>query len=339
MESTTARISLAVPAAHWPGVASAVVVAAVASTVGWRAPVVGAPVIAIALGTAVGIAAGRRRRAALARGVHHAATWPLQAAVALTGWQLSLGRIAATGGRSLPVMLGTLGACLLVAALVGRRLGVPADLRTLIGVGTAICGASAIAAVSPVIRARSAAISYAVTTIFVFNVVAVLVFPVLGHALGMSQHAFGLFAGTAVNDTSSVVAAATSYGHVAASDAVIVKLTRVLMIIPVTLTLAVVTARRDGVGGVRPHPLRLVPWFLVTFLGLATLNSVWSVPDVAHRVAQDSAGFLIATALAAIGLGTDVAGIRRAGTKPLLMGAVLWLTVTTTSLALQGTLV
>ena len=110
-------------------------------------------------------------------------------------------------------MLGTLAVCLGAALVYGRLLGIVGDLRTLIGVGTGICGASAIAAVTPVIEATSTDVAYAVSTIFLFNIAAVLIFPILGHALGMSQHSFGLFAGTAVNDTSSVVATAATYGN------------------------------------------------------------------------------------------------------------------------------
>src|SRR5262249_23326221 len=153
----------------------------------------------------------------------------------------------------------------------GRAMRIDTDLRTLIGVGTAICGASAIAAVSPTIRAKSPAVAYAISTIFLFNIAAVLTFPPLGHLLGLSQHAFGLFAGTAVNDTSSVVAAASSYGSQAASYAVVVKLTRSLMIIPICLALAAMTSHREQ-GAQRMtvgRTVRLIPWFLVGFLLVA----------------------------------------------------------------------
>lgn len=333
MRTANRAVPSTVMATRWPGVVLAAVVAGAASAIGVAAPTIGAPVIAIVLGALLGAVIGRRRRS-FEPGLRLSSAWPLQCAVALTGWQLSLGRVVATGAGSFPIMLGTLAACFVATAVLGRWLGVPTDLRTLIGVGTGICGASAIAAVSPVIRARASVISYAVTTIFVFNVAAVLVFPPLGHALGMSQHAFGLFAGTAVNDTSSVVATATTYGSTAVSDAVVVKLTRVLMIIPVTIVLAAVTARR-GRGDTRPSPLRLVPWFLIAFLVLAAVNSFWAAPASAHHAVRMASGFLIAMALAAIGLSTDLSGIRRAGVKPLILGAALWFTVAATSLALQ----
>ena len=166
----------------------------------------------------------------------------------ILGSQLSLAQIAKVGLESLPVMLGTLVVCLAAAWLIGRWLGITGDLRTLIGVGTGICGASAIAAVTPVIGAVSIDVAYAISAIFLFNIAAVLAFPLLGHLLGLSQHAFGLFAGTAVNDMSSVVATATTYGAAATNFAVVVKLVRILMIIPITLALASGPGRRRRSG-------------------------------------------------------------------------------------------
>ena len=288
----------------------------------------------------------------LAPGLKFASSRLLQVSVVLLGSSLSVGEAARVGLSSLPVMLGTLVACLGAAWLYGRLLGVDGGLRTLIGVGTGICGASAIAAASPVIEAASADIAYAVSTIFVFNIAAVLAFPVVGHALGMSQHSFGLFAGTAVNDTSSVVATATTYGSQAANQAVVVKLVRTLMIIPVCAGLAWLTAREkraageaaSAVGGSdgrcsRLSPRRaltLIPWFLVGFLVMATANSAGLIPAGAHGGVSQVATFLVAVALSAIGLSTDVAALRRAGAKPLLLGAMLWITVAATSLALQA---
>ena len=322
-----------------PGLAVAVGIAVVATAAGELAPLVGAPVIGIVLGVLVALAVrGRARRAP---GVGVAKGLVLQSAVVVLGTQLSLGQVAHVGVGSLPVMLGTLAVCLTAAWVLGRRLGVGADLRTLIGVGTAICGASAIAAVSPVIRAKSDRIAYAVSTIFVFNVAAVLVFPPLGHALGLSQHEFGLFAGTAVNDMSSVVAAASTYGTSAGDYAVVVKLTRTLMIIPICLALAALArrraARRAGAAQTAApvSPLRLVPWFLVGFLLAAAANSAGLVPGSAHSALSHVSLFLITVALAGIGLSTDAADLRRSGARPLVLGLLLWITVTTTSLVLQ----
>lgn len=318
------------------------------ATVGGEfAPIVGAPVIGIIIGVVWRLTIGLGVR--LDPGVAKAKGFGLQCAVVVLGSQLSLTEVVKVGYGSLPVMLGTLIICLGVAYLVGRKVGIGSDLRTLIGVGTAICGASAIAAVSPVIKAKSNQIAYAVSTIFLYNIAAVLAFPPLGHALGLSQTEFGLFAGTAVNDTSSVVAAASAYGHAAADHAVVVKLVRTLMIIPICLALAALVRRRpaEGASTGEPgrrgasteergvNPFKLVPWFLIGFLLVAAANSVKLIPAGSHVALSHGSLFLITTALAAIGLSTNVAELRRTGMKPLLLGLILWITVTVSSLLLQ----
>ena len=332
--TVVARLLLAVP-----GLTLAVLLGVVATVAGSAWPVLGAPVLAVIAGVLLSpLVVGRR--AVLEAGVGLARGRLLQAAVVLLGAPLSLQQVAHVGLSSLPVMLGTLTFCLLLAWLVGRAMHIGSDLRTLIGVGTAICGASAIAAVTPTIRARNPDTTYAISTIFLLNVVAVLVFPPIGHALGLSQEAFGLFAGTAVNDTSSVVAAAASYGSAAADHAVVVKLVRTLMIIPVVMGLSVLVRRRDRAAGDRPpggvarRPLALVPWFLVGFVVVVTANSAGLVPEGSQGLIRRAAVFLIATALAAIGLSTDVQALRRTGPRPLLLGLVLWLGVTSSSLLL-----
>lgn len=320
------------------GLTVATAVAVVASVIGHALPLLGGPVAGILLGVAIsGVA---RRQAVLGPGIEFAGRTLLQVAVVLLGAQLSLGQVAQVGVSSLPVMLGTLTACLTAAYLLGRWLGIERDLVTLIGVGTAICGASAIAATSPVIRARSATVAYAVSTIFCFNIAAVLLFPPLGHLLHLSQDAFGVFAGTAVNDTSSVVAAATTYGKEASDHAVVVKLVRTLMIIPITLGLGVLVTRRR-LGEPRQAPLRraisLVPWFLIGFVLLAAANSVGLLPSAVLEPSRATATFLITVALTAIGMGTDVSALRRAGARPLMLGGLLWIVVAGCSLLLQAT--
>jgi uncharacterized integral membrane protein (TIGR00698 family) len=334
-----------------PGLALATGIAVVATVIGRFLPVVGAPVSGVVLGAVIGLV--RRPSDALKPGITTASKFVLQSAVVLLGAQLSLLEVARVGVASLPVMLGTLVICLLAAWVVGRALGVVGNLRTLIGVGTGICGASAIAAVTPVIGAMSVEVAYAVSTIFLFNVAAVIVFPVVGHALGMSQHAFGLFAGTAVNDTSSVVAAASTYGTQAANFAVVVKLVRTLMIIPIVLGLAWLVGRREqaaaavaaSAAGVESTPavrwtprrvFRLVPWFLIGFVVAAAVNSTGVLPGPVHPAIATVAAFLITVALSAIGLSTDVAGFRRAGFRPLVLGLVLWVVVSLSSLGLMA---
>ena len=316
-----------------PGLGLAVGVAVAATILGRLAPVVGGPVTAIVLGVA--LAGWVAPRAALRPGITAASTTILQISVVLLGSQLSLRQIVRVGADSLPVMVGTLVAALGAAYWLGRWLGVTGKLRTLIGVGTGICGASAIAAVAPVIGAASAEVAYAVSTIFAFNVAAVVIFPTVGHLLGLSQHAFGLFAGTAVNDMSSVVATATTYGPAAASYAVVVKLTRTLFIVPISLALAVLTARRERRDRARVRVGLLVPRFLIGFLIVAAANTLGLIPVAVHPALSQVSVFLITVALAAVGLSTDVAGLRRAGHRPLVLGGALWIVVSFTSLGLQ----
>ncbi|WP_112467107.1 YeiH family protein [Streptomyces triticisoli] len=322
-----------------PGLALAVGIAVVATALGRLAPVVGGPVAGVVLGVLVAVVV--RPGARLRPGIAFAGRGVLQAAVVVLGAQLSLGQVLRVGVGSLPVMIVTLAACLAAAYWIGRRLGIVGDLRTLIGVGTGVCGASAIAAVTPVIGAAEASVAYAVSTIFVFNIAAVLTFPALGHLLDMSQHSFGLFVGTAVNDMSSVVAAAGTYGGAAVDHAVVVKLARTLLIIPICLGLAALARRRAqtaaGPDG-SPDPIRvgrLIPWFLVGFLVLAAANSAGLVPSAAHAPLSTLAAFLITVALSAIGLSTEPARLRRTGPAPLILGGCLWLVVSATSLAAQ----
>jgi uncharacterized integral membrane protein (TIGR00698 family) len=288
--------------ARLPGLGLTAALTAGASLLGGLAPLVGAPVFGLLLGIVARLVhrPGERLRPGLAT----ASGFLLQLAVVLLGAQLSLHQIIRVGLGSLPVMLGTLVVCLVVclalAALLGRWLRISRTVTTLIGVGTGICGASAIAAITPLIAADSLAVAYAISTIFLFNIAAVLTFPALGHLLGMSQQAFGLFAGTAVNDTSSVVAAATSYGNVATQHAIVVKLTRTRTrtLIPISLGLAGWHGRTSSpetdpsrdttsqavtdTGDTRRKPAqqlrRFLPWFLVGFLLMAGFNSAGLLP-------------------------------------------------------------
>jgi uncharacterized integral membrane protein (TIGR00698 family) len=338
--ATTAGRDLEPIARHsrGPGLALAVAVAGVATVLGRLAPVVGAPVFGILLGVAAAVVARRAvapRAGSLDAGAALAAGPVLQLSIVVLGTGLSLTQVAHTGLGSLPVMLGTLTVALGGAWLVGRMLRLNRDTRTLIGVGTGVCGASAIAAATAVIGAAEADVAYAIATIFTFNIAAVMIFPVLGHALGLSQHAFGLWSGTAINDTSSVVAASTSYGAAAGNYGVVVKLTRSLMIIPICVTLGVLAAR-GRTGARRKLPWRRVfPLFLIGFVAASALDTVGAIPASWHPRLTDTGTFLITVALAGIGLTTRLDRLRAAGVRPLLLGGVLWAAVGTTSLLLQ----
>lgn len=331
------RVQLAAPHLFRlaPGLGLALAAGVIGTVLGDRVPVIGGPVIALVLGVLAG-AVFHRKSNALTPGLAFSSTRLMQTAVVLLGAQISLGEVARVGLDSVPVMLVTLTACLGVAAVGGRLLKIDPELSTLIGVGTGICGASAIAAVSSVTQPKANSVAYAISTIFLFNVVAVLVFPPLGHLLNMSQSQFGLFAGTAVNDTSSVVAASAAYGHLAANHAVVVKLTRTLMIVPIAGLLA---ARSGNVEEGRVRRLaRLVPWFLIGFVVTATLHSGGLIGPALSATLGQAAALLTATALGAVGVLSDVGALRATGARPLLLGTILWLTVTATSLLAQAAL-
>jgi uncharacterized integral membrane protein (TIGR00698 family) len=328
------------PTALMPGLAPVVGLTAAATVLGHLVPVVGAPVFAVLGG--IGIALLRPPTERERPGLSFAAKTVLKASIVVLGTGLSFHEVLTIGGSSLPVLLGTLAVALLGAVVFGRALGVARDLRTLIGVGTGICGASAIAATDAVISASDADVSYAIATIFTFNVAAVLAFPTIGHALGLSPHGFGLWAGTAVNDLSSVVASSTIFGHGAATYAVVVKLTRTLMIIPIALGLSawrtheLRRSARTGEPAVPRRLRRVVPVFVGWFLVAVALNTIGVVPTSWHQALSAIAGAMITMALGAIGLSTRPRDIRHAGFRPLALGAILWVLVAATSLALQA---
>lgn len=316
-----------------PGVGIAALIALIAIGGAHVIPLVGAPVLALAVGIVV--ATIRRPPARCAPGLKWTGRYVLQTAIVVLGATLHIGNVLRVGIGTLPVMLGTLAVALSVAFLVGRALGIDGRLRTLIGVGTGICGASAIGAVSGVIAASEAEIAYAISTIFLFNLAAVVIFPPIGHALGMSQHGFGLWAGTAVNDTSSVVATAYSYGHQAGVYAVIVKLTRTTLILPIVAVLAI-RARSQVRTSQGPHWARTIPWFLLWFAAAAIINSLGWIPTSWSQGIANVAIGLITVALAAIGLSTRLGEMRRVGYRPLLLGTTTWAAVAVTGLVLQS---
>jgi uncharacterized integral membrane protein (TIGR00698 family) len=305
----------------------------VASVCAQFVPLVGAPVFALLLG--VGIRAVTAFPERYHPGFAFAGRTVLQVAIVVSGFGLSLAVVVRTGLGTLPVTLGTIAVALIAAPIVGRMLGLQSPLRTLIGVGTAICGASAIAAVSSVLEPDEADIALAIATVFFYNVVAVLVFPPIGHALGLSQEAFGLWAGTAINDTSSVVAAGYIYGRDAGDHATIVKLTRATLILPIVAVIAFRHARVTRAAGAHVPWRRIVPWFILWFLVAALVNSTGVVPPGWHDGIARTAIFLISVALAGIGVQTQLPRVLRAGPRPLALGFVLWIAVALSSLAIQ----
>jgi uncharacterized integral membrane protein (TIGR00698 family) len=328
--SSTARTI----ATKLPGLVLCALIAILATYLARFAPILGAPVIAILLGVVV--RSFTPLPIAFAPGIAYGARTVLQAAIIVSGFGISLAAIWRTGLGTLPVTLGTIAIALGLAPFVGRLLRLDVKLRELVSIGTAICGASAIAAISSVIDPTESEVSLAIATIFFYNVVAVLTFPLLGHAMGLTQAQFGVWAGTAINDTSSVVAAGFAYGHEAGTHATIVKLTRATLILPIVGAVGLMTARkRAGAGHGVPWG-KIVPWFILWFLGAALVDSVGLIPGTWHGLIADASTFLISVALAAIGLQTALAKLFSAGLRPLTLGFILWVAVAVSSLVLQN---
>ncbi|WP_269900260.1 YeiH family protein [Paenalcaligenes faecalis] len=317
----------------WQGIVLAAGLAVVATVLGNWLPTVGGPVFAILLGLMIRNTMGMMP--VFQPGLVFSSKKVLQWSIIALGFGLSLNQVVQTGLESLWVTLITMAAAFIVAAVLGRMLGVPDKLRTLIGAGTAICGGSAIAAVAPIIKPEEHETAFAISTIFLFNVVAVLVFPFFGHFLNMSDVGFGLWAGTAINDTSSVVAAAYSYSTEAGDYATVVKLTRATFIIPICLFYVFLEVRRQKKEGTGFSITRLIPWFIVWFVVASAVRSTGLLPAELLSVLQFLAKFLMVLALAAIGLSSNMRVMAKAGWQPVVLGLGVWVAVTLTSLAVQ----
>lgn len=314
--------------------------------------VVGAPVIAILTGMILALII--KDQAPFKPGVSFTSKKILQTAVVLLGFGLNLATIGKVGATSLPVIISTIATSLIVAWLMHKLLRVPSKISTLVGVGSSICGGSAIAATAPVIGADDEEIAQSISVIFLFNVIAALIFPTLGGALGLSNEGFGLFAGTAVNDTSSVTAAASTWDTLHGTNgavleyATIVKLTRTLAIIPITLVLAFMRMRRERKAGLESGAgvsLKSVfPMFILYFVLASVITTVATsvftggALDFVNQlfgVLKQLSKFFIVMAMAAIGLNTDIVKLVKSGGKPILMGFCCWVCIAGVSLLMQ----
>lgn len=335
---TSASTSSTGPCARlWPGLVLSTIIALAAWQLGGWLPLVGGPVFGILLGVIVRNTV--QVPATCQPGIQFAGKQVLQWSIIALGFGLSLDQVVQTGMSSLSVTLVTILAAFVSAWFLGRVLDIPSRLKTLIGVGTAICGGSAIAASTPIIKADEHETAFAISTIFLFNLIAVLLFPLLGHLLGMSDHAFGLWAGTAINDTSSVVAAGYSYSNAAGDFATIVKLTRATLIIPVCLALVAIEAwrhKKDATGHFKLR--RIFPWFILWFVVAAAINTLgWIPSDMQHGI-HWLAELMIIVALSGIGLSADIRSMIHTGFRPIALGLGVWAAVTVSSLAMQGLL-
>lgn len=311
-------------------------------------PIIGGPVLSILFGMLIALFWSDKGKAAA--GIKWTSKIILQTAVVLLGFGLNLGVIFETGKQSLPIIVCTIGISLLLAWALHKALRVPSDTAILVGVGSSICGGSAIAATAPVIGADDNEVAQSISVIFFFNVLAAIFFPMLGSAIGFDTSAgdaFGIFAGTAINDTSSVTAAASTWdsmwnlGSETLHKAVTVKLTRTLAIIPITLVLAVARAKKSAKDSGKAEGFslkRAFPMFILYFVIASVITTVCIQAGMDADVfapLKDLSKFFIIMAMVAIGLNSNVVQLVKSGGRPLLLGGCCWIGITAVSLVMQ----
>ena len=331
-----------------PGVIVCLAIAVPAWLLGKAVPIIGGPVFGILIGMV--IALFWENKGSKAAGIKWTSKFILQAAVVLLGFGMNLGVILQTGKESLPIIICTISTSLILAWVLHKALKIPGNISTLVGVGSSICGGSAIAATAPVIHADDDEVAQAISVIFFFFFLPAVFFPIFRHAVGFdttSGNAFGIFAGTAVNDTSSVTAAASTWdsmwnlGTQTLDKAVTVKLTRTLAIIPITLVLSFIQAGKNKedskeAGGFSLK--RAFPMFILYFIIAAVITTVAAgagVPLSVFEPVKNLSKFFIIMAMAAIGLNSNMIKLIKTGGKPIILGAVCWMGITGVSLLMQ----
>lgn len=306
---------------------------------------IGGPVFGILIGMLVSILIKDKKP--FAKGIGFTSKKVLQYAVILLGFGMNLTVIFKTGKQSLPIIVSTIATSLIVAFVLHKVLRIPGKISTLIGVGSSICGGSAVAATAPVIDADDDEIAQAISVIFLFNILAALVFPTLGGLLGFNTtngEVFGIFAGTAVNDTSSVTATASTWdslynlGSQTLDTAVTVKLTRTLAIIPITLVLALIRAKKEKSSENSFSLKRAFPMFILYFIIASVITTVCAYFGISSSVfapLKTLSKFFIVMAMTAIGLNTDIVKLVKSGGKPIILGFGCWACITIVSLIMQ----
>ena len=328
-----------------PGLLLCLAIAIPCWLLGKQFPVIGGPVFAILAGMILTLML--KNKGKTTDGITYTSKKILQYAVILLGFGLNLSEIAKVGAQSLPIIISTISTSLIISFVLCKAMKMPSNISTLVGVGSSICGGSAIAATAPVIGADDEEIAQAISVIFLFNVIAALVFPTLGGMLGLSNEGFGLFAGTAINDTSSVTAAATAWDglHPGANTldiATIVKLTRTLAIIPITLVLALwksSKAKKEGGAEAQSFSLkRAFPTFILFFVLASVITTVCTMSGMdasLFKPLKELSKFFIIMAMAAIGLNTNIVKLIKSGGKPIFMGFCCWVGIACVSLLMQ----
>lgn len=333
------------------GIALCLCIAVPSWFLGKQFPIIGGAVIAILAGMILTIFIKNKKP--FETGIKFTSKKILQWAVILLGFGLNLRVILETGKQSLPIILSTITVSLVIAFALHKIMHIPGKISTLVGVGSSICGGSAIAATAPVIDADDEEVAQAISVIFFFNVLAALLFPTLGKLIGFSTvsgEAFGIFAGTAVNDTSSVTAAASTWdnmwglGSATLDTAVTVKLTRTLAIIPITLVLAFLRTRSEKSSeteGKKVSLKQIFPMFILYFIAASVITTI-AVSCGANAgifsPVKELSKFFIVLAMSAIGLNTDIIKLVKTGGKPIIMGFCCWAGITAVSLAMQHVL-
>lgn len=330
-----------------PGFAVAVGIAFIAQFLEELLPIhlIGGSVIALFIGM---ILNAFWKPAILNTGLKFTSKKILKFAIILLGASLSIQTILTVGRLSLSVMCFTLLTCFGGGYFIGKALGLNWKLSNLISAGTGICGGSAIAALSPVIEAKDSDVAYAMSATFLFDMIMIVLFPFMGSALGLNDMAYGLWAGTAVNDTSSVVAAGYAFSEAAGDFATMVKLTRTLSIIPVVLIFAYINIRvKQKEAKANQHTLTqekltnkinfltLFPWFILGFVALAIINSFGVIPAGVSSTAKELSKFLMVAALAAIGLNTSFKEMRKSGWAPMVHGFIISLLVVIVAITVE----
>lgn len=308
-------------------------------------PVVGGPVFEILLGMVVTLFINDKTF--IQAGMSYTSKKILQYAVILLGFGMNISAVLEKGAQSLPIILVTIGTALITGFIVSKILKIKKNVGILVSVGSSICGGSAIAAAAPVINAQDDEIAQSISVIFLFNILAALLFPTLGDVLKLSNKGFGIFAGTAVNDTSSVTAAASVWDGIHNSntleDATIVKLPRTLAIIPITLVLALIqilqeknrknTGDNEVTGSY--SLIKIFPWFVIWFLAASLITTFFNLPVSLINALKWLSKFFIIMAMTAIGLNTNIIKLVKTGGKPIVLGFICWILITASSLAMQ----
>ena len=263
----------------------------------------------------------------------------LKVAIILLGASLSVSTILSVGKMTFFVMIFTFAMCFGAGYFIRKAFKLNWKLSNLISAGTGICGGSAVAAIAPVIDADDKDIAFAMSSTFLFDMVMIALYPLMGKALGMTDMAYGIWAGTSVNDTASVVASGYAFSEAAGDFATMVKLTRTIAIIPTVLVFAWIGVRMkkrelQAVGdGKKVNIMKIIPWFIGGFLLLAIVNSVGLIPGAVSGMMKSASKFLMVTALAAIGLNTSLTDFKKAGLAPMFYGITIDTLVTLTALA------